>query len=440
MKRIGRYLTLITDPVGRRELTFHSLNRLWYILQWIASIYRHLFIQRVKVVVVIGSLGKTTTTNAIRHVLDLPANSNFTSNAWSALAVKLLKIKRKQPFEVIEVGIGSRRQMKKFARMIRPDIVVVTSIASEHTGLIGSIDNIIFEKSEMLRVLSSDGLVVYNSDDQGVVKMQQGINSRKTTYGYGPESAIRCIKNELVWPLGMNILVNAGGKDTGLQTGLFSGHMVYPVLAALAVGKELGLAREEMISRLAGFRSPSGRMNVIKMQNGAFLIRDDYKSTYETIFPALEFFREVPAIRKILVMGDSIEMPHPWQESCRKIGKYAAGFCDRLMFIGRMEAEYAEGALKAGMLPGKIIMSGNRWQEAFHRLPADLGEGDVILVKALAFQRLQRFSLALLGEEILCDRTWCQVKSVRCEDCAWKYWPGNQEYTKKTFEWDPKIY
>jgi UDP-N-acetylmuramoyl-tripeptide--D-alanyl-D-alanine ligase len=437
MKRVRKIIVLLGDQVGRSELRFHLLRRLWPVLQCTARIYRKRVVRNVKIVAIIGSLGKTTTTNAVRCALGLRQNSDFTSNAWSSLALKMLKIKPSQKYEVIEVGIGSAGQMEKYARLIRPDVVVVTAIASEHTGLIGSIENIRHEKSKMLKILKRDNLVVFNGDDKEILLMLGETPARKISYGFDPRAKICCVASELNWPEGMRVQIRGENRMLKFQSKIFSEHMIYPLLASFAVAGELGLKSEKVVSRLEKFRSPSGRMDVIKLDNGAFLIRDDYKATFESIGPALAFLRKVPAKRKIVVLGDSIEMPKPWQSACRKIGEEIAAFASFVFFIGQMEKEYAAGARDAGMNPENIFLSGNNWKNAFRQLPPDLGPGDVVLVKALAFQRIQRFSLALLGQQIECDRDWCQVKSVRCENCAWRNKAGNTFYAQKTIVWEP---
>ena len=436
MKRAARIVKLLIDPTGRTELWFHLHRRLWPVFNFVAFIYRILFLRKVKIIAVIGSLGKTTTTYALRCALGLPKYKNHQSNVWSVLAFQLLKISPFQKFEVIEIGIGDVGQMQKFARLVKPKIVVVTSIASEHTGLIGSIENIRKEKSFMLKVLSKEDLVLFNGDDEQVLLMQNSTVARKVSFGFNNNNNIRCLKSDLKWPNGMFIEVQSGAGIYCLQTRIFSNHLVYPLLASFAVGKELCISDEIVKTRLETFQSPSGRMNVIQLKNGAILIRDDYKSTFESIDPVLRFLKNIPAKRKIVVLGDSIEMPTPWQEECRKIGSYIAGFADYVFFIGEMEEEFAKGALRSGMQKEQVFIASNNWKDAFYNLPEDMGEGDVILVKALAFQRFQRFSLALMGDEIKCERTWCEVKSVRCENCGWRK-KNNNYYSQKTFKWEP---
>jgi len=436
MKKLFQAFALLKDPTGRSELRFRSLHRLWPLLRPLAGFYRRHFLKNVKIVVVIGSLGKTTTTNAVRAALGLPPNTGFQSNAYSQLALKILRTSPHQEHEVIETGISAPGQMKQFAQMLRPDVVVVTSIASEHICMMRTIETTIREKSFMLEDLRPENLVILNGDDENVSHMQKATSARAVRFGSGPDADCRCIESGLRWPDGMHMELDCEGESIRMQTSVFGRRLLYPLMAAFCAGRDLGISLDVIRSRLESFKSPSGRMNVIRLENGAYLIRDDYKSTYESIEPALRFFKSVPARRRILVMGDSIEMPLPWQESCRRIGQKIAEAADLVFFIGDMGEEFAKGAVRAGMNEDRIFITGGSWKTAFSELPADLTESDIILVKGIAFQRLQRFSLALTGEDIECERTWCEVRSVRCEQCSWKKDGTNRLFTERTFVWD----
>ena len=325
--------------------------------------------------------------------------------------------------------------MKKFAWLIRPEIVVVTSIASEHTGLIGTLENIRKEKTFMLKVLKKENLIFYNGDDNQVKIMKNESKARKISFGFQNNNEIICSQLDLIWPKGMKASINYQRNKLELQTRIFTRQQFYSVLAAYGVSQEFKIEAGLVKERLESFTTPSGRMNVIQLQNKAFLIRDDYKATYESIAPALDFLQAASAERRILIMGDSIEMPEPFQENYHKLGEKIGQIVDQVYFIGQMEEFYAKGAIKAG-LPEKVVFkAGNNWKNAFNKLPKNLGEGDIIMVKAVAFQRLQRFSLALLGEKIACERNWCEVKSVRCEHCGWKK-ENNDFYAQKSFAWD----
>jgi len=436
MRKLFQAFALLKDRTGRSELSFRSLHRLWPVLRPLAGFYRRHFLRKVKIVAVIGSLGKTTTTDAVRAALGLPPNTGFQSNAYSQLALKVLRTSPHQKHEVIETGISAPGQMRQFARMLRPDIVIVTSIASEHIGIMGTIETTIREKSFMLEGLRPEDLVILNGDDENVSHMQKATSARAVHFGFGPGAGCRCIESGLRWPDGMHMKLDFEGESIRMQTSVFGRRLLYPLMAAFCAGRELGISLDAIRSRLETFRSPSGRMNVIRLENGAFLIRDDYKSTYESIEPALRLFKSVPAGRRILVMGDSIEMPLPWQESCHYTGERIAEAADLVFFIGDMGEEFAKGAVRAGMDKDRIFITGGSWKTAFNMLPADIGDSDIILVKGIAFQRLQRFSLALTGEDIECERTWCEVRSVRCEQCTWKKDGANRLFTDRTFVWN----
>lgn len=95
--------------------------------------------RRVRVVAVVGSLGKTTTSRVVDAALGLPVHAGTECNAFSYIAMALLGVRPRDNHAVIEVGIARKGHMRTYAKTIRPDITVVTSIASEHHRSLGDL-------------------------------------------------------------------------------------------------------------------------------------------------------------------------------------------------------------------------------------------------------------------------------------------------------------
>ncbi|MCK4513568.1 hypothetical protein KAW64_17590, partial [bacterium] len=122
-------------------------------------------------IAVVGSYGKTTTTRAVMAALGLPAERHVGRNAGASLLVGLLRGGLRAAYRVIEVGIAAPGDMVRAASRVRPDMVVVTCIDSEHHLSFGTLERTRQEKAAMLRILSEDGLAVLNGDDPNVLWM-----------------------------------------------------------------------------------------------------------------------------------------------------------------------------------------------------------------------------------------------------------------------------
>ena len=147
----SRVLLLLKMPfslIGRRRIWPSTLIRLWPILFPMASFYRRKVVHGTRIAVVIGSLGKTTTARAISAALNLSLSEVQGWNGRGFLARALLRIQRGQRHAVIEAGVSRPGRMRRYRRLLQPDIVVVTSISSEHHRTLGSLQDIRAEKSK----------------------------------------------------------------------------------------------------------------------------------------------------------------------------------------------------------------------------------------------------------------------------------------------------
>ncbi len=225
--------------------------------------------------------------------------------------------------------------MRPYARILRPDIVVVTSIASEHNRSFGDLEATRNEKATMVRALRRSGLAVLNGDDPNVRWMatqtqartsSRSASSRTTTCG--PTEL------ELVWPMGNRFVVEAGGDRRSISTRLVGWPMVYPVLAAVAVGLSEGLRPGGGHRRLEPLPPTPGRLELVPLENGAFLLRDDFKSTLETIDAALDVLADIPAGRRLVVLGEISEPPGTQGPIYRRLGGRVAEIADRAVFVG----------------------------------------------------------------------------------------------------------
>jgi UDP-N-acetylmuramoylalanine-D-glutamate ligase len=133
-RRFKKFITLLRTPSGRSQLLVRLRKRKWPMLRRAATLHRMTVARRTRVVAVVGSFGKSTTMRAVTTDLGRKVHPRAVLNFNSSLARAILRIRPWQRYAVVEVGIGSRGQMAAFARLVRPDITVVTSIGSEHNS------------------------------------------------------------------------------------------------------------------------------------------------------------------------------------------------------------------------------------------------------------------------------------------------------------------
>ena len=411
---------LLRTPIGRKQLIIGLYHRAWPILSHLARYYRRTLLRKTFIVTIVGSFGKTTTARAVYRVLCGQEKFRFGPNSWTALALAVLRIRPDDRHAVIEVGIDGPGQMAKYARMIHPNMTVVTSIGSEHNLSLRTLEETCKEKSEMLRMLPPSGFAVINGDDPNVRWMATQTQARVVTFGLGKDNEVRASDITLDWPKGTRFNLHAYGETRHVTIRLIGRPMVYPILAAIAVGLAEGCALDQILPALAKLSPTPGRLQPVRLPNGAYILRDDYKSPLETIDAALDVFSEIPAERRMIVLGDVQEAPGSTGPIYRHIGGRVAKITSKAFFISGSKKhiqDYVTGTKRGGLALASIVKVHRNVFKVVELLREDLRLGDVILIKGRGNQQLDRITLALSGKTVRCNISFCNVRTLRCEDC-----------------------
>ncbi|MBD3383815.1 hypothetical protein GF407_02710 [candidate division KSB1 bacterium] len=404
-------------PVGRIQFFHGIFQRSWPVLWMIAFLYRRLFLRKVKIIVVIGSYGKTTTLRAIKTVLRRPLSRFYQGNCWSYVAAAVLRIRPGEKYEAIEIGIDGKGQMSKYAGLVKPQLVVVTSIGSEHHRSLGNLEQTRAEKSQMIRQLSSRATVFLNGDDSNVRWMRQHTRAQVVTFGFHPHNDVRAVAVYAASVKGMQFRCLLDELDVPVKSRLLGRHMVYPNLSALAVAHVLGIPHQSAIKRLGTLDPTPGRMEMVELKNNIVLIRDEFKSSLETILRAFKVLKKMGGERKIVVMGEVSEPPGSQGPIYRDIGSKMAAIFHQIVIVGVNYQRYAAGATAAGLAREQIFDAGTSIMGAILFLKNHLQNGDVVFMKGRNTQRLERISLSLMGRDVKCDIKSCDARPHRCDTC-----------------------
>lgn len=423
-------LPLLASPAGRAAIPNTLKRMLWPRIKAPAAAYRRIVVPRTRLVTIVGSLGKTTTTRAVGAALGIPSRRVSPHNAFTSVALAALRIRPWHRHAVIEVGIAMPGQMAPYREMLRPDVVVVTSIASEHNRSLRTLEATRTEKAEMLRGLGPTGLAVLNGDDPHVRWMRETTAARIVTFGLDEGNDVRASDVALDWPHGTTFRVHARGETAVVRTQLVGRIAVYPMLAAIAVGLEEGRTIATMLQALAALEPTSQRLQRVVAPTGAIVLRDEYKSGLESVESALDVFEAIPARRKIAVLGDVEQCPGKRRDHYRRLGERIGRVATQAIFLGEDCQAYGAGATNGGLPRTATTRAHDDLGTALAALPTDLGEGDVVLVKGRTRQRLARVVLALLGRDVRCRVPLCPLGYAECDTCpmlerGWE--PGEAE-------------
>ncbi len=417
---LKKNLKLLQTPFGRRNLTHNLFNQFYFLLRPMTALYRRTLLRRVKVIAVIGSLGKSTACRAIADVVGDRKLEGY-GNYKISVVRNLLKHPPSSPYAVMETAVGGPGYMAGYASMLRPDIVVVTTIASEHILTFGSLENTRREKALMLAGLPPDKTAILNADDPNVMWMAGLTGARIVTYGIRNSADIKAENIRISPPDGMRFDVEIRHRAYRLRIPLLGRHMVYPALAALAVADSEGLDIPEACRALEAVKPVEARMHSVVLPSGALLIRDDYKATRESVWKALETLRDYPARRKFLVLGGVSEIFNEERyEFYRDLGEKIAAAADFAYLLMQNNAfrRCRVGADNAGMNRDNIIRIKFDPLSITALLPAGLGDGDVILIKGRTDYKISRLSLSLMGRKVNCRLMSCPITTSFCDNCS----------------------
>ena len=245
------------------------------------------------IVAVTGSIGKTTTKNAIATVLSqakpvITPKGNL--NTLLGLSLTLLnELHDSGQVVVAEMGAYQRGDLAQICAYIRPAISVVTNVRPVHLERMGSLENVALAKAEIVTALPESGTACLNADDPLVRQMAEVCRGRVITYGTGEAADIS--RNLIKVPIP-----------------LLGAYQVYTALAAYSVGRCLGMTDEAINAGIAQMRPEKGRLKSLPGINGSRLIDDTYNASQESSLAALEVLATQPAERRFAVLGDMLEL------------------------------------------------------------------------------------------------------------------------------------
>jgi UDP-N-acetylmuramyl pentapeptide synthase len=425
-----------------------------FILEPLLALFARLILRKYRptVVAVTGSVGKTSTRNAIAAVLSRSfrvrsPEQNYNNEIgvpltiigatspgrsivgwlgvfWKAFC--LLAASRPRGLNaypsvlVLEYGLDRPGDIARLCRLAPPDVAVLTAITPVHVEAFGTIERLIGEKAEIVRGLKAGGLAVLNGDDAGVMtaKDARGGEASVVTYGFGEANGVRGERyrvetregdpdgsfdvGEQFCAVHFDLTIGGGDRAPVALHNLLGRGQAYAALAAAAVGARFGLSVDEIVAGLADFKPQAGRMRPIAGIKGTLLLDDTYNAAPASMAAALETLRRFhPAedARRVAVLGKMAELGRYSADEHRLLGLRAAEAADLLVCVGEEALDTRRGALEAGMDEGAVQWFGDS-VEAGRWLDFHAKRGDVILIKGSQSARMERAVKDLMAEPL----------------------------------------
>ena len=348
----------------------------------IAAYKRELY--DIPVVQVTGSVGKTSTRDIIANVVRTQYKTLQTEgnqNNAVGLPTTLLKLKDHEAV-VVESGMNHLGEIRYLGKIAKPTFAVITNIGTAHIGFLGSRENILKAKLEILENLKPDGYVVINNDNDMLNKWaKEDTKYKKYTFGIDEKSDVMAY-NIKVNEEYSTYNVKLNDKEYTVKVPVSGKHFVYNSLCAIAVGNLLNISPENIIKGIETFTLTKNRMEVDKIRDGVTVINDAYNASYDSMKAAIEYLQGLPGGRKIAVLGDMFELGKFSEEIHRKVGiEVFTHKIDMLVTVGNDSKYIAEEVEYLGM-PKENVKSFETTEEATNYLNKILKQDDVVLLKA----------------------------------------------------------
>lgn len=313
----------------------------------LASLYRNRFSG--PVIAITGSSGKTTTKDLIIHVLKnfgSVAGTSGNLNNHIGVPLTLLGFSEEAHFFVIELGMSAPGEISRLAKMVRPDIGLITNIGRAHLQYFPKgEEDVAKAKGELFAGLTKNDIAVINLDDDWIQKLPT--SAKKITFGLNQKTGI-CAENFSFSENGSSFDLKVEEKTFPVKLKMVGKHHISNALAAFATVSALGLESEKIIRGLESFSVEKNRGRLLRHKN-LIIMDDTYNANPDSMMAAFSSLQLLcPHQKKIAVVGEMLELGNDSEKLHKEVGEKACalGFSE-IFSYGAMGKFYQKGFGKA---------------------------------------------------------------------------------------------
>lgn len=395
-----------------------------YILKYLAKLI--LWRYKPLIIAVTGSVGKTSTKEAIYTVLqkkfkvernifnlnteigmpltiirgkDAKRNVllwfyNFFHTFW----LFIFKTKTYPEILILEMSEDAPGMIKYLVDLAQPKIGVVTTIGNPpvHLEYYKNIDELIKEISYLPQSLSSDDVLILNADNPLVLSFKDKTVAKVFSYGFSENSNVKISEYKLtnledLENIGMSFRLESNGSFVPVRLkGVFGKGQIYALAAAAAVGLSLNMNLIEISEAMKDYKIVKGRTKFMRGINNSWLLDDSYNACPDSVHVALDLLKEVPAKRKIVILGDMKELGVNSNQAHREIGKDVANVAQVFIAIGK-EMTFAKQVID-DEYPDIETFWFKDSQEAKASVKKIVRKGDLVLIKGSRVMEMERIT------------------------------------------------
>lgn len=369
-------------------------KRLWSVAQQVVDFHEP------KVIAITGSVGKTSTKEALAAVFKLAygdkvryTHGNLNAEIgipltilgytrqpkkieWPIFLAKVQKHLKEESFPeflILEMGVERPGDIQQFCQIARPDVAVITAATPAHISNFPDLHTMQSEKASLSNQVKDSGYTIYNADDDFLSK---SINGQKFSYGFDQNAFCRA-EQVKVGLHGNRYTIVCGDHRIRIESPLIGKQMIYSELAAAAVAIKFNIDSNVIKSALESRKPFPGRLNMLQGKNNTTIIDDTYNANPASVKAAADLLAEIdhPG-RRVLILGNMNELGALDQEQHLEVAKYLSGKADLIILAGP-NAE----PMKKEITKSQVFAFANRLEVA-DNLWDIVKSGDLVLLKA----------------------------------------------------------
>lgn len=342
-------------------------------------------IEGTRVIAITGTAGKTSTKNLLHHVLGQTFSGTASPASWNnsiGVPMSLLRARRGDEYVILEVGTSSPGEIEAMARIVRPDIAIITLIGNGHLEGLASIEGVRREKVSLLGHVAAGGTAIVHDDGhdvrvpEEVGVLRHGISSTSTP----------CLSSRMNGQLGLR-------DGSSFAFSIPGPHQATNALAVIAASRLCGMTDPQINVALQA-AGPSDGRGAMAVHGGVMFINDAYNANPDSVAAALATLPEFSTSgRRIVILGDMLELGacsdrlHLELKS-PLIESHGRSPIDLLILVGEEMAHLQKSIACEDLLPM------NHWNQLDDRVVAKIADqlspGDLVLLKGSRGMRLER--------------------------------------------------
>ncbi len=395
------------------------------LLKQLLKLFARLAVARYQpgIVGVTGNVGKTSTKEALRVVLGIDRRVRASSKSFNnelglplailgdwdsteglrfwvrallhALRQVSVGVANYPELIILEYGVDRPGDMRRLLGIVRPHVGIFTAMGTMpvHVEFFPSTEALVREKAKFVNQLPTTGFAILNIDDPAVAATRNQTRAHVVTFGFSSEADVRistCSTRLDGNGAVVSFKLTYGGSAVPVRLpGVIGKGHAYAAAAAAATALVFGMNLVRIAQALERYEGPPGRLKVIPGIKGSILVDDTYNASPHALREALDTLGMLHAKRKIVVLGDMLELGTFTEEAHRAAGRQVGAVADYAVTVGERAKFIAESAL-AGGFPEKKLSSFTSVREAGLYLQRMLTAGDVALIKGSQSVRMER--------------------------------------------------